>query len=430
MNESKKKIAVVGAGIAGLTCAYELQKAGFNVTVFEKEDVVGGRMASREKDGLIFDIGADHLCNLYTEMKKYCSEFDIVWEKMRFLKYGVTRDKKIVSPYESIGWISRARLAFQYFRTRNIADFFELSNLIEYDTEDAQTYMKRRIGSEAVNYLIDSFTSTYQFHKSDEISVGALLGIMHSVKKDTEKWYLHRTKGGMSALPEAFANRLNVRTSTPVTKIIAGDRIIVTTNHDEEFDLVIIASPANITNQIYKNPTPPQTEILNSTKYATTISTALRVDRDLLKDFAIVWVPFVESEAVSGYVNEAMKGEETIKDGKSLVSVWLHEDFAKSIIDKSDSEIFKAVKKEFLSICPWFTSLDELESFDLHRWPEAMPKFSRGHLTHVKNFIENGQGDQNVFFVGDYLNSPWTEGALRGGQRTAKRIIQLYKDQL
>lgn len=418
----KKKIAVIGAGIAGLTCAYELQKAGFEVVVYEKNPSVGGRMASREKDGLIFDIGADHLCDLYSEIKKYCSEFDIEWEKMRFLKYGVIRDKQIVSPYQTIGWISRARLALQYFRTRNIADFFYLSNLIQYDQEDARTFMKRRVGSEAVNYLIDSFTSTYQFHRSDEISVGALLGIMHSVKTDLDKWHLHRTKGGMSALPEAFAERLDVRTSTPVTKVVANDRITVTTDHHEIFDAVVIASPANITKKIYQNPTPAQAEILDQTKYAVTISVALRVDRSLLPDTSIVWVPFVESAAVSGYVNQTMKGEEVIESGKSLITVWLHEDFAKTIINKSDEAIFAAVKKEFLPVCPWFTELNELESFDLQRWPEAMPKFARGHLKLAHKFLEEGQGDQNVYFAGDYLNSPWTEGALRGGQRVAAQI--------
>ena len=83
----KKRIAVVGAGIAGLTCAYELQRAGFEVHVFEKEAWVGGRMATRVKDGFYFDIGAEHLIDLYVEMKKYCLEFGIPWEKMRFEKY-------------------------------------------------------------------------------------------------------------------------------------------------------------------------------------------------------------------------------------------------------------------------------------------------------------------------------------------------------
>ena len=69
----KKRIAVIGAGIAGLGCAYVLQKAGFEVTVFEKNPRVGGRMSSRTKNGYVFDLGADHLCDLYDRIKYYCN---------------------------------------------------------------------------------------------------------------------------------------------------------------------------------------------------------------------------------------------------------------------------------------------------------------------------------------------------------------------
>ena len=34
-------------------------------------------MSTRTKDGLAFDLGANHLCNLYTEMQKYCKAFGI-----------------------------------------------------------------------------------------------------------------------------------------------------------------------------------------------------------------------------------------------------------------------------------------------------------------------------------------------------------------
>ncbi len=43
-NYSDKKIAVVGSGPAGLSCAYYLAVDGYNVTVFEKEKVLGGML--------------------------------------------------------------------------------------------------------------------------------------------------------------------------------------------------------------------------------------------------------------------------------------------------------------------------------------------------------------------------------------------------
>jgi renalase len=50
--------AVIGAGLAGLTCARALADAGHSVVVFDKGRGLGGRMASRRKEGWHFDHGA------------------------------------------------------------------------------------------------------------------------------------------------------------------------------------------------------------------------------------------------------------------------------------------------------------------------------------------------------------------------------------
>lgn len=40
-----KKIAIVGAGVAGLAAAYDLTRAGYAVTIFEAAPAVGGLAA-------------------------------------------------------------------------------------------------------------------------------------------------------------------------------------------------------------------------------------------------------------------------------------------------------------------------------------------------------------------------------------------------
>ncbi|SLN09760.1 Dehydrosqualene desaturase [Roseivivax jejudonensis] len=52
------RIAVVGAGPAGLTCAKALAESGFSITVFEKSRGLGGRLATRRREGVQFDHGA------------------------------------------------------------------------------------------------------------------------------------------------------------------------------------------------------------------------------------------------------------------------------------------------------------------------------------------------------------------------------------
>lgn len=58
-------IAIIGAGLAGLGAARELQRAGHAVTIFEKSRAVGGRLAARragiEGHTLVFDHGAQNI---------------------------------------------------------------------------------------------------------------------------------------------------------------------------------------------------------------------------------------------------------------------------------------------------------------------------------------------------------------------------------
>ena len=57
---AQRHIAVVGAGIAGITCARTLAQAGHRVSVFEKGPGAGGRMATRETEFGGFDHGAQY----------------------------------------------------------------------------------------------------------------------------------------------------------------------------------------------------------------------------------------------------------------------------------------------------------------------------------------------------------------------------------
>jgi len=54
-------IASIGAGCSGLAAAHELRDAGFAVTIFEQNHGVGGRVATRKKQGFTYDYGAQYI---------------------------------------------------------------------------------------------------------------------------------------------------------------------------------------------------------------------------------------------------------------------------------------------------------------------------------------------------------------------------------
>lgn len=76
----KPKIAILGAGVAGLHCAYVLQKAGLDATVYEGAKRVGGRMFSlhdRFGKGLNTEAGGEFLDSNHADMLGLAAEFSL-----------------------------------------------------------------------------------------------------------------------------------------------------------------------------------------------------------------------------------------------------------------------------------------------------------------------------------------------------------------
>jgi renalase len=74
-------VAVIGAGMAGLTCAQQLQQLGYQVVVLEKSRGVGGRVATRRLPGTRADHGARFLepkTELVRQLVMMLSKYHIV----------------------------------------------------------------------------------------------------------------------------------------------------------------------------------------------------------------------------------------------------------------------------------------------------------------------------------------------------------------
>jgi len=69
-----KRTAVIGAGLAGLSCARTLRRAGFFVEIFEQDRIIGGRMATTRLGLETFDHGAQYVTARSTEFRSYVEE--------------------------------------------------------------------------------------------------------------------------------------------------------------------------------------------------------------------------------------------------------------------------------------------------------------------------------------------------------------------
>src|SRR5215207_476526 len=71
------RVVVVGAGLAGLTCAHRLHQAGVHATVLEAADRVGGRVWTRRNavgPGLVVERGGELIDTGHIEIRQLCQE--------------------------------------------------------------------------------------------------------------------------------------------------------------------------------------------------------------------------------------------------------------------------------------------------------------------------------------------------------------------
>ena len=97
------EVAIIGAGLAGLACAIELQKNKIDFQIFEASDGVGGRVRSDVIDGFILDRGFQLYNPSYAEGKRLLDYQDL--DLKPFTPGVAIRDRKrlrlVVDPFRS-----------------------------------------------------------------------------------------------------------------------------------------------------------------------------------------------------------------------------------------------------------------------------------------------------------------------------------------
>jgi protoporphyrinogen oxidase len=106
----EKSIHIVGGGISGLIAALEAEQRGWRVELFESNDHLGGRLETREVDGLPLDVGFQVLLSAYPEAQRY---LDLEKLDLRYFMSGAVifsggRLHRFGDPRDSLYFLSSA----------------------------------------------------------------------------------------------------------------------------------------------------------------------------------------------------------------------------------------------------------------------------------------------------------------------------------
>jgi monoamine oxidase len=227
-----QKVIVVGAGIAGLTAAYELMNAGHDVTVLEARMRPGGRVHTLRdefSDGLYAEGGAYDFSDAYTLLQHYIRLFNLPVEEtdaaekridandvfyLRGKRYVVAAGTSPDWPYQlsteerKLGpeglWNRYMAVASGQIRDPVTPDWPDAAAR-KLDAGTVNEFLRKQGASEGVISLLQMASLGEDFSY-----VSALQDVMWQTFFDRGKTW-SKLRGGNDQLPKAFAEKLGTR---------------------------------------------------------------------------------------------------------------------------------------------------------------------------------------------------------------------------
>lgn len=244
--DRKKKILVLGAGLAGLSAAFELVGKGHEVTVLEARLRAGGRVSTLREafsDGLHADCGASELPANHEHTLRYVKQLGLEldpWYRPELLPlkrvFHIEGQRLVTSPVAH--WplpltseektLGLAGMVDKYFTSAlkeigdPLAEDWPPAALASYDRMTVAEMMRRRGASPAAISLMS--LEFYLDLPAEGVEKTSALWLLRDSRLSPGGNDVYRIRGGMDLLPRALAARLADRIlyGAPVVRIEPG----------------------------------------------------------------------------------------------------------------------------------------------------------------------------------------------------------------
>lgn len=403
------KTVIIGAGVAGLTAAIELEKKGYKPVILEATDRVGGRVKTDFIDGYQLDHGFQVLLTAYPEVQRYLNLNDL---NLHYFKPGArifSNDAQtlFVDPLRQPSklWAavvsSAATLSdkWKIFRLSTSLKRKTLDQIFNAPSETTLNYLTQYGFS---NQVITQFFKPFFSGIFLESELKTSSRLFEFIFKMFSEGYAAVPQNGMQEIPNHLLKQLrnsNIHYNCMVNSV--ENRKVSTTSGDFDFDQLIIATdPSGILPGRKKK----------ALEYHSTVNLYFAIDQELGDEYIGL---FSDSKLINNISFMNRVASKYAPEGTTLLSV--------SVVGLpkiANEKLTEGVREELMSY--FNSSAEDIKFIKLFEIRYALPEVEQPGLDPKGDEMNIGE---NIFLAGDYLLGGSLNAAMRSGRIAAEKVM-------
>ena len=411
------KVIVVGAGLAGLTCAKVLAQGGAEVAVLEASDGVGGRVRTDEKDGFLLDRGFQvyftsypvsrrHLDHASLDLRSFDPGAILRWGYEETVLSDPLRDPKALVPSLLSGAATFSdKLRTLKLAAASVAEGTESVGGVDGERDVSSLEYLREQGFSEL--FVDRFFRPFYGGIFLDRSLSTSSRVLRFTFKMLATGRTTIPARGIGEIPKQLASHLPegaVRLNSPVGALLReGERVVGVEagGEEEEADRVVVATEAPSAARL-TGASVPEGGIGQLCAY-------FRADRPF--DGKKIVLNSEKDPFVNNAVGISNVSPLYAPPGEHLLSV-----VSLSGFDLSDEEV---LRRGVADVSRWYPELD-LAPLAVYRVPYSQfdqPPGIHGRLP------ENRTGTPGLVLAGDYTEDSSINGAMLSGEKAAAEVL-------
>jgi monoamine oxidase len=448
---TRKRIVVIGAGLAGLSAAYQLTQAGHDVTILEARTRAGGRVHTLREpfaDGLHAEAGAMFIPDSHDLTMHYVRLFRLPLVPIplqRRLPVFYLQGRRVnPSQQAKINWPLNLTPEEKRLGLTGMTEKYVISvlkemgdaTLLDWPPEELKKYDRltyteflrsRGASSDAMRLLrLNDADLT-----GDGVDSVSALMVLREAALNQDAEQLYTIRGGTDLLPKALAARLaaKIRYGAPVVRVehdARGVRVVFLQAGTQETiaaDYLVCAIPFSILKDIEVSPpfSPAKQRAIRELPYTSASRVYLQSKREFWNQEGLGVSAYTDLP-IMAIVNSTLNQAGT----RGILESYSAGEHARSLTAMKESErirftleqmekVYPAIRKNFeggASVC-----------WDEDGWARgAYAWFKPGQMSELLPHIARAEG--RIHFAGEHTSSwpGWMQGAFQSGHRAAREI--------